>query len=272
MIADILNTPFTPLISTIAVALFFGLIWLFNKLLGDAVLRMFQNGFRLITRHDDLMDWSLQKIIQNVHNELTSLRIDFDSDRAYVLQFHNGEEYSSRMPRWRLTNTFDVYRRGVHSSSKNWSDVPATLVWSDYLELFFTEKIERELPIGITLHSKKLSCMNEDGVSECPFPRRILFFNVEELELGYLRAKLEQEGVSLMIQTPIVSSDNRIVGILGVDYTLSEYESIINDSEFDICQLCAIASQIALIWEQDATLKNRILKIYRKVIKKSNKR
>ena len=202
---------------------------------------------------------AIQEVISNLNSDLSALRGEFGADRAYIFEFHNGSQFASKMPQWRVSQTYEKVGAGVTYEGHNLQNIPATLIWDDFLKIFFVKDINEELPAGISRYVRHPACK-----MGCVIPRSVYLVRVEEMDIagGPVRAMLEKQGIRYMIQAPIVTAKGFIVGWVGLDYCDDED---IDLKDLDTCKLCRYASQVALTWEIDTDAKERILQYQKKM-------
>ena len=232
----------------------FGL-WLLNRLLGDLIVNRLQDLYDKIRKgHVSRIDSKTQSVISNINSDLAILRSEMQASRAYIFEFHNGDEFISRFPIWKLSQTYEKVKPGITYEGQNLQNLPATLIWDDYLKTLYTKDVD-EYPPGIKPVSENLQCSNG-----CSYPRLVYQYDIMnmDLNLGPTRSLLERQGIYYMLQTPIINSKGDIVGLVGVDYCDSD--GIQTIEEICVCKLCRFASQIALSWETNSGAKMKMLK------------
>ena len=233
---------------------------LINKFANNILYKLMAYVYNKIMSIVDIkskIDEKTREIITNINDDLSSLRTEMKADRAYICEFHNGSEFASRFPMWKLSMTYEKVKPGTSHSSGDFQNVAATLIWDDHLKCFYSKQ-EDILPSGIKTIRKNPLCQNS-----CISPRRVYLFNVKEMnyDLGKTRALLQANGVYYMLQSPIIS-DNEVVGFVGVDYC----DDIDIESDVDInpCEICKMAAQLSIIWSEDQKVKDKILKKIKK--------
>lgn len=248
----------TTLIYTILTLIGIGVIYLINKAANDFLSNLVKVSIKKIVDFitGEKIDISSQEIINSINIDLAELRIYTNADRAYVLEFHNGSEYLSRFPQWKLSQSYEKNAPGISYEGYEFQNIPATLIWDDYLKIFFDENTE--LPNGITKIKADNKCPNICG------EKSIFIIDVEKLnyDLGPLRNILEKRGVKILFQVPIFSKINKsIIGIVGLDFM--DYIDINNVNE---CLLCKFSSQLSFLWG-NINSKEKILKHHLKILK-----
>ena len=195
------------------------------------------------------MTTTIRDNIKFINDLVLNTRTVLQADRCYVFEFHNGEYFSSRESRWKITQAYESCADGIASQGKDFKDIDVSMLWTSFSVYFSHEK--DDLPKGISIVKPNNP---ECGLKKCPSPKRVYLFDVEKLENRFHKSLLEREGVSYMLHTPILDEKNEVVGVIGVDYINADLDEIANDTEMSCCNLCKAADQIAYSW---ALLKNK---------------
>jgi len=132
----------------------------------------------------------------NIYKALNYLRESVNSDRAYVLQFHNGGYYYSGRSQQKFSCTHEVVGRGISVENINSQDY----------------RISRYHKYVQKLLSDEIYILNdvEKDFSDPVFS-----------------SLLKIKGVKSIVNVPIETLNGKVIGILGVDYvkeSLSEKE------------------------------------------------
>lgn len=198
---------------------------------------------------------SMIKIFEIINSELAVIKNEMKADRAYIFEFHNGDYFVSKNSRYKMSCTYEKVSGGVSLEAKNLQSIDVTLIWDDYLKPFFIELDDNNLPSGFTYYYDYEHRCQLNSV--CKRSKDILFVNVAEMDdhNGPTKSMLEKQGISYMIQVPIKSSSGVIYGIIGFDY-LSKKSKF---KDIPICDVCRLAKQIALLWENDEITKTNAM-------------
>jgi len=118
---------------------------------------------------------------------LKAILTDFDADRAYVFEFHNGDYFFSGMPMQKFTCTYEVVADGVSAECHN----PGEYRMSNYNDY-----------IGAIIHDRD--------------------YFVEEVDKmdsdALLKSLLTKKGVKSLYNVPIRKFSGKTVGFIGVDF------------------------------------------------------
>ena len=260
-ILQLLLTNVLYLVGTIGAIVVLGLVLILYKRAeawGQKVLENWKDSMFVHGR----INKAMQEIITNLNNDLSALRGEFNADRAYIFEFHNGTEFASKIPQWKISKTYEKVRGGITYEGHGLQNLPATLIWDDYLKIFFNQRLGDGLPSGISRYVRNPSC--KEG---CKLPRSVYLINVASMDMsgGPVKALFEKQGIYNTIQTPIVTAKGHVVGFVGLDYCDDED---IDTRNIDSCKLCRFASQVALSWELDKFSKDRIFFYQKKFLNK----
>jgi len=233
-----------------------GLVLILNRKLLDKALDVWDKIYSKF-KGPQKIGKETQDIIANINIDLSALRGLMDADRTYIVEFHNGSHFASKIPQWRLSKTYERVTAGITYESHRLQNVSVSLVW-DYLEALFSTRAKSKLPAGmtpITDQDRTLSC---DG--GCSALRRVYLLDVNKMDMdaGPLRAILEQQGVEYSLITPIINSEKGVIGYVGVEYC-DKGRNILEDDNIDTCDLCKFSSQIALVWELNKGIKKKMM-------------
>ena len=122
----------------------------------------------------------------NVYTALNFLLEESGGDRAYIMEFHNGEHYFSGRGQQRFSCTYEIAAKGI------------------------SVECERSQNHRVSNYHLYIKEMIENG--------RYLYTDVTMIDdQGFLKM-LQQKGVSAIYNVPIKTLNGKIIGILGVDY------------------------------------------------------
>lgn len=250
-----LTSPLTYLFSLLTIFGIFGIMSILNKLLEDKIVGWIKSFYKKIRTHDDINNAKMQEIMTNINSDLAVIRSEFRADRACIFEFHNGSEFTSKFPAWKVTNTYERVRPGIPYGKEKFANVPATLLWEHFLELLFKDNPDSpqlELPEGIYKHSNNLRCAkNTKSGDVCPFPRKVLKFVPADMPFSNFKTLLENQGIEVAFYTPIIGVNGKIIGLISVEY--NDVDDFLEQEEhIHPCALCNFASQIALLWEMES--------------------
>ena len=138
----------------------------------------------------------------NVYTALEFLLEETNADRAYIMEFHNGEHYFSGRGQQKFSCTYEIVEQGISVEC---------------------EQSQNHRVSNFHLYIKK---MIENG--------QYVYTDIESIEdRGFLNM-IKQKGVSALYNVPIKTLNGKIIGILGIDYVKSlPPEDIDSDPRFD---------------------------------------
>ena len=147
---------------------------------------------------------------REIYMELVELRALAESDRSYVLRFHNGAEFLPSHPAWKVTCTHEVVKHGVTYESAK-------------LQGLLVSRVPNIIEPVITGSS------SNPGVEvvqcpECPYQeqcvksnKRVLVIQVDQMGGSYCKFHLESQNIKTVIVCGLAKNGN-VYGMVGVDY------------------------------------------------------
>ena len=163
------------LVAMITVVTTFGGLWL-KKRWGD-------KGHQKELEHAAFKNAEIIKVLKGILS-------DFNADRAYVFEFHNGDYFSSGMPMQKFTCTYEVVSDGVSAECQN----PGEYRMSNYNDYISSMIHKRDYIV------KDIKKMNSDAL---------------------LKSLLTKKGVKSLYNIPIKTFRGRTIGFIGLDYVKS---------------------------------------------------
>jgi len=129
----------------------------------------------------------------NVYTALQFLLEEAGADRAYVLEFHNGEHYFSGRGQQKFSCSYEVVREGISAESPNSQNH------------------------RVSNYHTYISQLVKDG--DFSYSDINIINDVSFIQL------LQQRGVSSIYNVPLKTLNGKIIGILGIDYVKSAPKS-----------------------------------------------
>ena len=123
----------------------------------------------------------------NIYKALESLQCETGAARAYVFEFHNGEHFFSGRGQQKFSCTYEHVKAGV-SAEATFSQGHRISNFNKYIR-------------SLVEHGKYVSR------------------NVEKIDDEAFKSLLISKGVVALYNVPIKTLNNKIIGILGVEYT-----------------------------------------------------
>lgn len=210
----------------------------------------------LFKKKSHVLDNQTQNIITKINEDLVILLERMKSDRAYIFEFHNGSVYASQFPQWKLSQTYEKVKPGTSKEGKNLQDLPASLIWDDFLKPLFT---------GV--HTDALGCTFINNTKSCTLGcssnRSVYYFTVENMQISQIKTTFEIQGIFSLLISPIITYQNQIIGFVGVDYC--EDIDVENDLDIRPCDLCKFSSQLSLIWTKGEKDRQKMMEHQKKL-------
>lgn len=174
-----------------------------------------------------------------IYNALVELRALCDSDRAYVIRFHNGHEFLLSDPVWKCTCTHEVVRSGVTYESMNIQDLLVSRV-AELVEPI----LSGEYGQGASRPSECETCQYK---AECGRMRKnIVIFQVEEMQAGFAKFFLQNQNIKTLIMCGLTSKHGPF-GVVGIDLTGSMVEDPVRLNEL-AAKVCEVGEKIQFLF------------------------
>jgi hypothetical protein len=157
-------------------------------------------GQRLMRRKEK--DCIVRETAQNanVYTALQYLMEEMKGDRAYIMEFHNGDIYFSGRGQQKFSCTYEVVEEGI-STECEFSQNHRVSNYHHYINQMIHEN-------------------------------RYFFQETEDVEDRVFYQMIHKKGIKSIYNVPIKTLSGKIVGILGVDYVKGQMPNIddINDT------------------------------------------
>lgn len=143
-------------------------------------------GRRIMDRkkRDAIVDETLQNA--NVYTALEYLLSVSGADRAYVMEFHNGEHYFSGRGQQKFSCTYEVVNEGISAEFS---------------------------------HSQNHRISNfHHYVNEVVNDAKFEYTHIPEIKDNAFKTLLKSKGVSSILNVPLKTLNGKVIGILGIDY------------------------------------------------------
>jgi len=144
---------------------------------------------RLTNRECDVLQEETRQNA-NVYTALQYTLEETGADRAYIMEFHNGEHYFSGRGQQKFSCTYEVVRKGISAESSN---------SQGYRVSNFHHYINK------LVHDDEFCHVALESIEDYPFARL-----------------LEHKGVRSIYNVTLKTLNGRIIGVIGVDYVRSE--------------------------------------------------
>jgi len=126
----------------------------------------------------------------NVYTALDYIMGEMSADRAYIMEFHNGDSYFSGRGQQKYSCTHEVVEEGV-SSECELSQNHRVSNYHHYISTLVDEQ-------------------------------KFAYQNIESIEDNAFHQMLKRKGVQSIYNVPIKTLNGKIIGILGLDYVKGE--------------------------------------------------
>jgi len=137
----------------------------------------------------------------NVYTALDYIMGEMSADRAYIMEFHNGDSYFSGRGQQKYSCTHEVVEEGV-SSECELSQNHRVSNYHHYISTLVDEQ-------------------------------KFAYQNIESIEDNAFHQMLKRKGVQSIYNVPIKTLNGKIIGILGLDYVKGEItDNSLSDETF----------------------------------------
>ena len=201
-------------------------------LLGTGMYFVYSKLKKIITNrtsHHDISGNSIEmgKTTKTLLGEIVR---DYDCNRAFIIEFHNGDSFSSVMPNWKLSITYEIVDSRTKRISEKFQNIRASLM-VDIISGCST----KDYPEGVSCYENTEYCCDNS----------LIAFDVDEMENTYAKGILQYYGSKYLFGKPL-KRDDKTIGILFIDYTRPILLDLIKKQK---CSLCDKANEIASMWE-----------------------
>jgi len=242
------------------ISMLYLLLLLAGAIIGGSLLKdLFVYIFRTSVGHH-LANPRFTQSVSQINEEIIFLRTKSGAQRAYFFQYHNGEEFATEVPRWKVTQTYRSCSLGYNSKDLMFQNTDVTIIW-DIVGTALNAFID--LPKGIThVRSSSPRCK-----SQCARGRGVYACEVEEIDAGKgrLNALMTTEGVSSFVFTSVYDRSGKPAGLLALAYCSEHwFEGI--EQGFQWCEMCRSADLVANYLEltKSSNFKSRIFTFFKK--------
>lgn len=162
-----------------------------------------------------------------IHQLLTELRVRLNAERAFLVQFRNGDRFSLDTPIFRLFVTYEIVGSGVAS---------ATLAWSDLLASQFHEILSPMFEDVASLRPELLPCTEcrQSAVCKKRESGSAKLIVVPNMVEGVAKSMLIQQGTSRLAIAPMMDGKH-LVGFVVGDFRRSSVNELTHEQCDAIC-------------------------------------
>jgi len=157
-----------------------------------------------------------------IYKELSRILFSSCASRASILNFHNGQVFSTSTPIWKFSKTYEVCENGIKSEIETTQNIMITHM-TQLLTPIFTSEINIK---GIEKIADS-SAFPEININNF----RVYKLNQEEIAHFYISSFLLNRAIQEMVYCPIFDRDQNIAGLLCLEYCLENTLSYVLDKE-----------------------------------------
>lgn len=143
---------------------------------------------------------------------LVELRVHVKAARCYVVQFHNGQVFTSRHPVYRMSCTQETCLGGLVRIQGEMQNILVEQVWQE-VEPLFGESAG--LPGVTRVHT-------EARPDKPPF-RATYWYATSTLPEGWFKSSLIARGTTALAASPILDTHGTVVGFVAAEFTKAEH-------------------------------------------------
>ena len=154
----------------------------------------------------------------------------YDCNRVMLLEFHNGDVFSSVAPNWKLSITYELVDSQTTRLIDKIQNIRASLV----IDLI-AGCISHSFPSGVSHHSTNYDCCGN----------RMIAIDVSEMDNTYAKGIFDLNNSKYLFGIPI-KREGQAVGIVLIDYTENILIDAINRNG---CTFCTKVNEISAMWE-----------------------
>jgi len=160
----------------------------------------------MTTEHLDQLKQSLSTNTTNapkITDLMKELLYELDADKVYIMQYHNGGYLLSGLPFLKMSQTFEVVRRGIPPTIKDLQNMPVSLysIWNQYLckaQVVMCDDIEQIAELDPATYY----LMKQHGVKSCYLFRLEAFGRDKEIvPIGFVGIEFITKNKTLEIET-----------------------------------------------------------------------
>ena len=154
----------------------------------------------------------------------------YDCNRVMLLEFHNGDIFSSVAPNWKLSLTYELVDSQTPRLIDKLQNIRASLV----IDLI-AGCMSHSFPNGVSHHSTNYDCCGN----------RMIAIDVSEMDNTYAKGIFDLNNSKYLFGV-LIKREGQAVGIVLIDYT----ENILIDAvNHNGCTFCTKVNEISAMWE-----------------------
>lgn len=169
-----------------------------------------------------LMDWFKQRKLNPIARAvltcraivdyLVELRVKLNASRCYVMQFHNGQLFTSLDPIYRMSCTQEALSPGQATVQPEMQNILAQQVWQEIEPLFGEVTVA-----GCT------RVFQEDQPDKPPY-RGTYYYVTQQIPAGWFQSMLVGHGAWSAAISPLIDARGTLVGFIVVEFSDPKYK------------------------------------------------
>lgn len=143
-------------------------------------------------------------------DRLVELRVTLGAARCYVMQFHNGQIFSTQNPVYRMSCTQEACGRGLQPLQGAAQNILVEQAWRE-IELLFTG----ELMAGV-------ACAHREETPAKPPYRATYYYVAQDLDEGWFKLDLISRAACAVAISPVLDGHGTLVGFVAAEFNNAE--------------------------------------------------
>lgn len=170
-----------------------------------------------------------------VYTELVEVRATADSDRSYVLRFHNGSDFLPDNPIWKVSCILETVRSGVSYGSSGFQNVLVSRIHNIIDPVIVGESLFK----GVRLVDCE-TCTFKEGCDK--ENKHSLVIQVDEMDDSFAKFLLESHNVKTVVASGMVIG-RKAFGMVVLDFCDRKLQDG-DETMFAVAKACRTASRV----------------------------
>lgn len=144
---------------------------------------------------------------------LVELRVTLCASRCYVMQFHNGQVFTSQDPVYRMSCTQEAVDRGLAPVQPELQSILVHQVWQEIAPLF-----------GQTTGLPGVERVHQEDHPTHPPYRGTYYYVTQQIPQGWFQSMLVGHGAWSVAISPLIDTKGTLVGFVAVEFNDEAYK------------------------------------------------
>jgi hypothetical protein len=164
---------------------------------------------------------------------LVELRVTLSASRCYVMQFHNGQVFTSQDPVYRMSCTQEATDRGLAPVQPELQNILVHQVWQEIAPLF-----------GNNTDLPGVECVHKEDLPANPPYRGTYYYLTQQIPQGWFQSMLVGHGAWAVAISPLIDGKGTLVGFVAAEFNADTFK----DGDTKPEELHRVAHAAANIW------------------------